>query len=208
VSSPGIVFGTCVERDLFFGDGLANDWPRVPPFPFTHSMESAMQTFRTGFVHPLDELRDEFDRLWGNLVAAPPLHGWGSRPSTADFPAVNVRETDDAVIVEAELPGLDAGSVDIAVTGDELVLKGCRPRPEEPHPQGAQNQPQGGNGERKPAVTWHRRERGTGNFERRLTLPVAVDAAHVEARLADGVLTVTCPKAPEAQPHKVQVRST
>ena len=159
-----------------------------------------MQTFRTGFAHPLDELRDELDRLWGNLVAAPPLHGWGSRQSATDFPAVNVRETDDAVIVEAELPGLEPGGVDIAVTGDELILKGSRPQPE-----GAQTQ--SGDGERKPSVTWHRRERGTGSFERRLTLPVAVDAAKVGAKLADGVLTVTCPKAPEAQPHKVQVRS-
>jgi HSP20 family protein len=167
-------------------------------------MESAMQTFRTGFAHPLDELRDELDRLWGNLVAAPPLHGWGSGPSAAAFPAVNVRETDEAIVVEAELPGLDAGGVDIAVTGDELTLKGSRPEPEaaQPTPTGEQ-----GNGSRKPAVTWHRRERGTGGFERRITLPVAVDATRVEARLADGVLTVTCPKAPEAQPHKVQVRS-
>ncbi|MFM8379759.1 MAG: Hsp20/alpha crystallin family protein [Planctomycetia bacterium] len=176
-----------------------------------------MQTYRTGFAHPLDELRDELDRLWGNLVAAPPLHGWGSRPSATDFPAVNIRETDDAVIVEAELPGLDAASLDIAVTGDELVLKGSRPQQPEAvqaKPEGAQTKPEGtgarpegGNGERKPAVTWHRRERGTGSFERRLTLPVAVDAGKVEARLADGVLTVTCPKAPEAQPHKVRVRS-
>lgn len=163
-----------------------------------------MQTSLPGFAHPLDELRDELDRLWGNLVAAPPLHGWGSRPSTSAFPAVNVRETDDAVVVEAELPGLDTGEVEIAATGDELVLKGSRPEPE-----GAQSTSTGakGNGERQPAVTWHRRERGTGSFERRITLPVAVDAARVEARLADGVLTVTCPKAPEAQPHKVQVRS-
>ena len=86
-----------------------------------------MQTFRTGFAHPLDELRGELDRLWGNLVAAPPLHGWGSGPSAAAFPAVNVRETDDSIVVEAELPGLDAGGVDIAVAGDELVLKGSRP---------------------------------------------------------------------------------
>jgi HSP20 family protein len=171
---------------------------------FTLFMESAMQTYRTGFPHPLDELRDEFDRLWGNLVAAPPLHGWGSPPSTAAFPAVNVRETDDAIMVEAELPGLDAGGVDIAVSGDELVLKGSRPEPEAAQPTSAGEQ---GNGSRKPAVTWHRRERGTGSFERRITLPVAVDATRVEARLADGVLTVTCPKAPEAQPRKVQVRS-
>lgn len=167
-----------------------------------------MQTTFTGFARPLDELRDEFDRLWGNLVAVPPLHGWGSRPATADFPAVNVRETADAVIVEAELPGLDADGVDIAVTGDELLLKGSRPRQDEPRPQGTQVQPQDGTGERKPAVIWHRRERGAGSFERRLTLPVAVDTARVEARLADGVLTITCPKPPEAQPHKVQVRSS
>lgn len=161
-----------------------------------------MQTYRTGFAHPLDELRDELDRLWGNLVAAPPLHGWGSRPSAAAFPAVNVRETADSVIVEAEVPGLAAGAVDVAVTGDEMVLKGSRPRPEDAEPAA-----EGGEASRTPAVTWHRRERGTGSFERRLTLPVAVDAAKVEARLVDGVLTVTCPKAPEAQPHKVQVRS-
>ena len=56
-------------------------------------------------------------------------------------------------------------------------------------------------------MTWHRRERGTGGFERRLVLPVAVDAGRVEAKLVDGVLTVTCPKAPERQPHKVTVRT-
>jgi len=160
-----------------------------------------MQTSRPGFAHPFDELRDELDRLWGTLAAAPPLHGWGTQPSATAFPAVNVRETDDAVIVEAELPGLDPAGLDIAITGDELVLKGARPGI-------SAEQPPAGDGERKPGVTWHRRERGTGNFERRLTLPVAVDSARVEARLVHGVLTVTCPKAPEAQPHKVQVRST
>jgi HSP20 family molecular chaperone IbpA len=129
-----------------------------------------MHTSLPGFAHPLDELRDEFDRFWGTLAAAPPLHGRGNPPPTASFPAVNVRETDDALMPPAR--------------------------------SGAK-----GNGQRQPAVTWHRRERGTGSFERRIRLPVAIDAARVEARLADGVLTVTCPKAPEAQPHKVQVRS-
>lgn len=159
-----------------------------------------MQTYRTGFAHPLDELRDEFDRLWGTLVAAPPLHGWSNRPSATSFPAVNVRETDHAVIIEAELPGLDPSGLDISITGDELVLKGSRPQ--------ADGEPtKEGDGERKPSATWHRRERGTGGFERRLSLPVPVDAARVEARLVHGVLTVTCPKAPEAQPHRVPVRS-
>jgi HSP20 family protein len=159
-----------------------------------------MPTFRPGFALPFEELRDEFDRLWTSLTAAPPLHGWGVQPADSVFPAVNVRETADAVIVEAELPGLDAGDVEITVSGDELMLKGSRPQP--------CGTSAGGNGDaQQERITWHRRERGTGAFERRLTLPVAVDAARVEARLVDGVLTVTCQKAAECQPRKVEVRT-
>ena len=168
-----------------------------------------------GFAYPLDELRDELDRLWTSLTAAPPLHGWGVRPGSDVFPAVNVSESDDCIAIEAELPGLDANDVDIAVCGEELVLKGARPEPHQtaepataetgaPNGQGTSGQ---GNGERHKAVTWHRRERGTGSFERRITLPVAVDASRVEAKLVDGVLTITCPKAPERQPHKITVRA-
>ena len=97
------------------------------------------------------------------------------------------------------MPGLDASDVDISVAGEELVLRGSRAgRSESP----------AGNGEKASPVTWHRRERGSGEFERRIELPVPVDAARVEARLLDGVLTVTCPKAPQAQPRKVAVRSS
>lgn len=163
-----------------------------------------MPTFRAGFPLNLgpqfEELRDEIDRVWTTLTA-PPRTGWGERASATGFPPVNVRESDDAVTVEAELPGLDAGDVDISVVDDELVLKGSRP--ECPAAEG-----EAGDGERRPKVTWHRRERGTGGFERRLPLPIAVDAARVEARLVNGVLTVTCPKAPQCQPHKVEVRTT
>jgi len=157
------------------------------------------------------------------LTASPPPQGWAARQGSALFPAgsalfpagsalfpagnvspaVNVSETDDCITIEAELPGLDAGDVDIAATGEELVLKGTRPEPHLP----AETDDGPGNGERRKAVTWHRRERGTDSFERRLTLPAAVDSAHVEAKLVDGILTITCPKAPESQPHKVAVHA-
>ena len=160
---------------------------------------------RVGVNYPLNELRDELDRLWTSLTAAPPLHGWGVRPESDLFPAVNISESDDCITVEAELPGLDAADVDIAVNGEELVLKGARP---ETHlPAEAGSAPGAGNGERRASVTWHRRERGTGSFERRLMLPTGVDAGRVEAKVVDGVLTITCPKAPELQPHKVTVRT-
>lgn len=157
-----------------------------------------MPTFRAGFAHPLEDLRDEMDRLWNSLTVAPPLHGWSTRLAGPAFPAVNVAESPEAITVEAELPGLAAADLEISVAEGDLVLTGSRPEVAESA---------AGDGERKPTVTWHRRERGSGRFERRIPLPVAVDAARVEARLADGVLTVTCPKAPEAKPHKVEVRS-
>ena len=172
-----------------------------------------MPAYRTGFALPLDELRDEIDRLWTTLVTAPPLHGWGPRSGQGTFPAVNMRETDEAVTVEAELPGIDPSTLDDSVSGEELVLKGSRPATEdggdpccrsgscdaatatEPPPAG-----------RPAQVVWHLRERGSGAFERRLPIPVPVDAGRVEARLVDGVLTVTCPKLAECQPRKVEVR--
>jgi len=164
-----------------------------------------MPTFRVGFAHPLEELRDEFDRLWDSVSTAPPLHGWGLRQRSGVFPAVNVSESDDCITVEAELPGLEAGDIDISVMGDELVLKGSRP---DATAAGQAESGPAGNGEKHQAVTWHRRERGTGGFERRVSLPVAVDPQRVGARLVDGVLTVTCPKAAECQPHRVEVRSS
>lgn len=154
--------------------------------------------FRAGFPLPFEELREELDRVWTSLTAAPPLHGWGVRPEAA-FPAVNVRESDAAITVEAELPGLDAADVGISVTGDELVLEGSRPERAAGDGESA--------GETGEKVTWHRRERGSGSFKRRIPLPVPVDSGRVEARLVDGVLTVTCPKAPESQPRRVEVRS-
>jgi len=164
-----------------------------------------MPPFRAGFPLNLapqfEELRDELDRVWNTIATAPPLQAWTARQATGQFPAVNVRETDDAITLEAELPGLDAGDVDVSVADDELVLKGARP-------ECAAAETAAGDGERKPTVTWHRRERGTGAFERRIALPMAVDAGRVEARLVNGVLTVTCPKAPQCQPRKVEVRAS
>lgn len=172
-----------------------------------------MPSYRAGFGLPLDELRDEIDRLWTSLVTAPPLHGWSARQAQGPFPAVNVRETDDALVVEAELPGLDASAVDVSVSGDELVLTGSRPGGS-PAEAGSccggacdtetDAAPRGTEGRK---VVWHLRERGTGSFERRIPLPVPVDAGRVEARLVDGVLSVTCPKLADCQPRKVQVRS-
>ncbi|MFM8577713.1 MAG: Hsp20/alpha crystallin family protein [Planctomycetaceae bacterium] len=152
---------------------------------------------RGGFPFPLEEIRDEMDRLWTSLTAAPPLHGWGVRVGSHPFPAINLRESEDALLVEAELPGLSVGDVDVSVTGEELVIKGARP---------ATTKLEAATSGQAP--TWHRRERGEGGFERRIELPFAVDPDKVEASLVDGVLTLRCPKAAACQPRKIDVRGS
>jgi HSP20 family protein len=159
-----------------------------------------MPAFRPGFPLPFEEFRDELDRFWTTLTSAPPAT---ERSATGGFPPVNVNESDEAIIVEAELPGVDASAVEISVHGDELTIAGTRP-------EDARDKSASADGEstaEPKLVTWHRRERQRGSFSRRLTLPVTVDASRIEARLVNGVLTVTCPKTAASQPRKVEVRA-
>ena len=142
-----------------------------------------MVRFPSRAFAPVGQLRDEMNRLLSGLFDEPPL----SR-TRRPFPPVNVWQHEDEVLVEAELPGLKAGDLDISVSGDEMTLKGQRDEAEQ---QGA---------------TYHRRERGTGSFARVVKLPVEVQADGVEASLTDGVLLVRLPKAPEARPRKIEVK--
>lgn len=159
-------------------------------------MHPYQATLRRGFSRPLDELRQELDRLWAPLTAAPPLHGWAAVNRGNRFPAVNVSEDGNVFVVEAEIPGLSSEHVSVTVSDDELVISGSRPAA------GVDRT----DGETEPL--WHRRERGTGSFERRLSLPASVDAQLVEASLINGVLRVLCPKAAEAKPYKVAVKAS
>ena len=103
------------------------------------------------------------------------------------FPALNVWEDDTQLFVEAEVPGLKLDDLELLVEGDELTVKGSRKDLDD---EGA---------------SFHRRERGTGNFSRIVRLPVEVDADKVQATLRDGILTVTLPKAQAVLPRKIEV---
>jgi len=79
--------------------------------------------------------------------------------------------------------------LEVLVTGDELTIKGQR---HEAQQEGA---------------SYHRRERGVGSFNRSVRLPVGIDASKVQARLQDGILTITLPKAEGSRPRKVEIKS-
>lgn len=116
----------------------------------------------------------------------------GDWPSLAEpvgwSPLVDIEETDDAYVVEAELPGVKREDVTIELVGNELVISGeVKER------------------ERKGML--RRQTRRTGRFEYRVTLPDQLDAEKIEAKLAEGVLTVRAPKSERAQRRKIEVKS-
>ena len=137
-----------------------------------------------GTVSEFDRLRQEVDRLFNGFST-------GSEPFFSRvYPALNVSEDTDALYVRAELPGVKADSLEVSVVEGRLLIKG----------------------ERKIAVEeektgYHRREREAGIFRRTLTLPSQVNAGKVYASLKNGVLTIVLPKAEEAKPRKIAVKT-
>lgn len=134
-------------------------------------------------MNPFDLLDGGFDRLF--QTAARPLF---DEPTLRPFPALNVWEDGDRLMAEAELPGLRLEDIELLVIGNELTIKGQRPK----------------TAEAKGSI--HRQERGVGEFTRTITLPVEIDAEKVEATLKNGVLTVVLPKADPAKARKIAVR--
>lgn len=136
-------------------------------------------------MSPFAELRREMDRLFDGYSNAD--RGW-SRPSA--YPALNVWEDDEHLYAEAEVPGVSMEDLEIYVMGNELTLKGHRKPLEDKD------------------VTCHRQERGTGPFSRTVTLPIEVDFDKVQAKLCNGVLTISMPKTEAARPKKITIKTS
>ena len=138
---------------------------------------------------PVLRIRNDVDRLFNELVENV-SHGRVFAPfGQRAFPALNVWEDDRTLYAEAELPGFKLDELEIYVSGDELTIKGER------------------KDDASEDVTYHRRERGVGSFHRAVKLPVEVDAEKVEARLSNGALSMTLPKAQSVLPRKIEIKS-
>jgi len=132
---------------------------------------------------PLWPLYREMNRMFEDFSRGfdvVPRSGFGWE----DFqPRVDLRETDEAILVTAEMPGLEAKDFDIELSEGMLRLKG-----EKRHEY-----------EEKEKGRIHRVERSYGSFERVIALPCEVETDKVTAEYQNGLLTVTLPKAPEAK---------
>jgi HSP20 family protein len=106
------------------------------------------------------------------------------------FPPMNVTQDADNFYVRAELPGIKPNELSISALKNRVSLAGKRViQPEHER------------------VSYHRKERAEGSFSRTVMLPTEVDTERVDARYTDGILTLTLPKAEEAKPRQITVRT-
>lgn len=123
---------------------------------------------------------EELDRLTGLTVA---------NDSTL---AVDVYETDADVVVKMPVAGIKPDDLDITVTGDTVTVRG-ETRQEEVNEDAKRN--------------YYYKEVRYGSFARSVTLPAAVQSDKADAKTEHGVLTLTLPKAEEAKPKSIKVKS-
>jgi HSP20 family protein len=136
----------------------------------------------------LVSLREAMDRLFEESVVRPRA-GWIA-PVGEGTLAVDMYETDDAVVVKSAIAGIEPGDLDISVVGDTLTIKGETTATEEVNEE-----------------NYVYRERRYGSFCRALTVPVPVIADQAEADFENGVLTLTLPKAEEVKPKAIKVKA-
>lgn len=133
----------------------------------------------------LTDIQTQMNRLFDNFLGQP-------TPSAAMervwAPAVDMYETQNEVVVSAELPGLNEKDIHLSITGDLLAIQGER--------QWSDDAKDGGH---------YRRERWFGKFERTLSLPMPVETGRVKATYRDGVLTVKLPKVEEIKPKEIKI---
>ena len=140
------------------------------------------------FPNPLTEFDAVRREMNGLLRSFDRAAGQAAQSAGAGVPAFNVHEAEDAVILTAELPGLDPDAVEVSVRADELTVKGAWPTAEAPED-----------------GHWLRRERPRGSFERSVRLPFVPPADGVTAEFDRGVLTLVLHKPEETKARTVKV---
>jgi HSP20 family protein len=142
----------------------------------------------TGLIrrHPFDEITSLWPRdLFARFGAGPLSMEWS--------PRCDVTESDDALVVHAELPGVEAKDMDVSIHEGVLTVRGEKRTERTEEAKGRSYS-----------------ERFFGSFERRIALPATVDEDKIDATLKDGVLEVRLPKsapAPPPEARKVEIKT-
>jgi HSP20 family protein len=126
----------------------------------------------------LDRLNSQFRHLLGEWSGVDPMEGF--------TPPAEIEETEDAWLVDVEVPGVDREDIDIEVAGRRLSIKGERR-------------------EKERAGVLRQRTRTVGRFQFEALLPGVIAEDGIEASLDGGVLHVRVPKSEEARPRRIEI---
>lgn len=133
----------------------------------------------------LARLHDEMDELLGSFFGGLEWPSFGR----ATWPAIDIADRENDILVKAEVPGCKAGDIDISVHGNVLTISGEKKEEEE-----------------KTGKGYYHVERSWGTFRRDLHLPSDVEPGKIEAVYKDGVLSITMPKAEKSKAVKVKIK--
>ena len=150
-----------------------------------------MPLVRWNPARELDTLQGEMNRLFSTFFDAPAGRRDGSDGSGVArrwIPAMDLVETDEQLVLTADLPGLRRDDVSIEFEDNVLTIAGERAADSEPATKG-----------------YYRLERARGRFSRSIALPDGIDPDAVKAAFDAGVLTVRIPKPVEAKPRRVRI---
>jgi HSP20 family protein len=129
-------------------------------------------------------LHREIDRLFSEFA-----QGVGPNGAQNIVPNIEISETDEAIEVTAEMPGLERKDVEISVDDDTLTIRGEKKVEENQKDKNVQLS-----------------ERCYGVFVRVLQLPPGIDPASVQAAMSNGILKLTIPKPAKSEPKKIEVK--
>ena len=143
-----------------------------------------MAIVRLNPARDLSHMERELRRMLRNFEST------GEEPASMAMwaPPVDIFETDNEVVVRAELPGMDQKDIDIRIDNNVLTIKGERKIDQ-----------------RVKEENYHRIESMYGSFIRSFTLPATVDPDNVKAEYKSGILTVTLPKKEQSKPRQIKV---
>jgi len=130
-------------------------------------------------------MRDALDRMFDESVTSM------SRGADVNYPALNVRQTDKEVIVEADVPGMKQEDIDIEIGENSVSIKGERKATHE-------------EGDKK--HSYYHREVSYGSFHRSVTLPVEIDVSNAKADMEHGTLVISLPKVEPTKPKTIKLK--
>lgn len=154
--------------------------------------ESRGEVYRPepGWLEPWDEMDRVFDRFFDRNWLRPFGRHFPHLPQVWEgrMPRVDVLDRDDAVVVRAELPGVNREDLDVSLTEDTVTIRGSSRRES-----------------KEEKEDYYRCEISRGEFARTVRLPAAVDGDKAKAKFSDGILELTLPKEKAARRRTIEI---